>query len=307
MRNDGKEYEAMVHSVYTSLCKDERFSKVEKDVKMAGPDGLRQIDVLVTHVHANIEYKTIIECRDFAGKLNVTHIDAFGSKIADIKANKGIIVSRKGFSKTAIRKAGRLGIGLCIVDTTETVLKEMALELPMIAVTIELSLHVSITVKPTRETILRKSEWTSINDIPLSNLVIDELENGDIAVPDETKTISWKPNGLNPPFYIRDVDGDPINIESFDVQLTLVISYMFGTSNDIPDSISHVQLDSGEVHVVIPDTFRMKLNKTFVKYRARSEIPIPVHGAILAIMWPQRDVEWEKGAGFVRDMGLSEA
>ncbi len=99
MQNDGKQFEAMVHSVYTSFCRDERFSKVERDIRIAGPDGFRQIDVLVTHVHANIEYKTIIECRDFTGKLNVTHVDSFCSKITDVKANKGIIVSRKGFSK----------------------------------------------------------------------------------------------------------------------------------------------------------------------------------------------------------------
>jgi len=140
---------------------------------------LRQIDVLVTHVHANIEYKTIIECRDFTGKLNVTHVDSFCSKITDVKANKGIIVSRKGFSKTAIRKASRLGIGLCIVDGADTVLKEMALELPMVVVTVEPSMHVNVAVKPTRDTAVHESEWSTINDVLLRNQVIDELENGD--------------------------------------------------------------------------------------------------------------------------------
>jgi hypothetical protein len=81
-----KEYEKMVMSVYSIPCNEEIFSEVCHNVLLDGPDGPRQIDVLVVHEHANVKYTTIIECKDYRGKTNVAHVDSLSSKLLDVNA-----------------------------------------------------------------------------------------------------------------------------------------------------------------------------------------------------------------------------
>src|SRR5690606_23782735 len=105
--------------IFKKLIKNPAYENVEHNVKLNGSDGTRQIDVLVSSESVGIKFLTIIECRDFKNKLSISSIDGFHSKLVDVKANKGIIISRKGFSSKAISKAKRLGISLCTADETE--------------------------------------------------------------------------------------------------------------------------------------------------------------------------------------------
>jgi len=51
-----------------------------------------------------------IECRDRSRKVTVNDVESFGSKCQDTGIDQGIIVSRKGFSKTALAKSQNRGI-----------------------------------------------------------------------------------------------------------------------------------------------------------------------------------------------------
>ena len=80
-KNTGKPYEAFVKSIYDALTDDERFTSVELDVKLPSPDGPRQIDVLLRSRVAHFEIVTVIECRDYAKRLDITDVDGFISKL----------------------------------------------------------------------------------------------------------------------------------------------------------------------------------------------------------------------------------
>lgn len=289
-RNDGKAYEAMVFWVYTALCSDERLTSVERDVKIAGPDGLRQIDVLVKHEHAGVAYTTIIECRDYAGKLSVTHLDAFVSKLIDIKASKGILVSRKGFSKTAVQKASRLGIGLCVVDSADTILKQLVIEVPVIVKVVHPSLQVQTLMKnDSSERTVLASAWTTINDVPLRNLVIQELREGVINLPEEPQVLDWTPKTLTPPFFVRDTNGEKIEVPWFTVSLHLNIWYLFGHTDHLPDFVSQTRVGDSTHNVFIPSRFKMGLNPSFSRYDRHSEIPYNYDEAIIGVYIPEAD------------------
>jgi restriction endonuclease Mrr len=164
--NTGKEYEKMVMSVYSTLCSKEIFSEVSHNVLLDGPDGPRQIDVLVVHEHAKVKYTTIIECKDYRGKINVTHVDSFTSKLLDVKASKGILVCRNGFSKTALQKARRLGIELCLIDNAEKLLKGLIVEVPVVLSVIsrlEIESHVIFGNKSDKDIPIRGDMLTVIN------------------------------------------------------------------------------------------------------------------------------------------------
>ncbi len=146
-KKTGKPYEQFVHDIYTILASDDRFTSVEKDVELIGHDGPRQIDVLLRSKVANLELLTVIECRDYTKRLDIIHLDAFHSKLVDVKASKGVLVSRKGFSKKAISKANRVGISLCVADTSDQLLSSIDIQIPIRVSIIESTLsHVSCLI-----------------------------------------------------------------------------------------------------------------------------------------------------------------
>jgi len=285
-RADGKDFERIVRSVYDSLCEDERFTSVESNVKLAGPDGPRQIDVLVTHVHAGSKYVTVIECRDHAGKLDVSHVDAFSSTITDVNASKGILISRKGFSKTAVQKAKRLGIGLATVDTAHSVLKSMALELSLVVAVVDPKVRTKVLMRTQeRSAKVSLAAMATINDTPLRDLVIADIHRGRISLPDATEVVPWHPAELCAPYYVRDMDGEPVGVESFTVELTLEVTYCAGTSNDLPDFVAHSQVGDGRMTIFIPAEYRVDISN-FARYSSLREVPSAYAEAPLSIMTP---------------------
>jgi hypothetical protein len=89
------------------------------DVKVGewvkGPVGLREVDVLITGTVDGIARRVLIECKDYDSRkrrIGIAVIDATDSKRRDLAADFTLICSNAGFSKDAMRKAGRVGIGL---------------------------------------------------------------------------------------------------------------------------------------------------------------------------------------------------
>ena len=288
-QNNGIGYEEMVWMVYRTLCGEETFSNVQHNVKLQGPDGERQIDVLVTHEHANVKYLTVVECKDYRGKLNVTHIDAFASKLTDVKASKGILVSRNGFSKTAIQKAKRVGIELCIVDSAEKLLKELVKEVPVVLAvihSIRLSTQVFFGNQTDQAIQIEKRNFATINDRPLRELLFEELQEGQIPIPFQSCEIPWSPTGLKPPFFIRDSSGNALEIEWFKVVASINIEFYVGKAADFPDFVTHIQHDDEKARVIVPPKFRLGFSSALTRFDNKSDIPIPVSEAIPCLMMP---------------------
>ena len=67
----------------------------------------------------------------------------------DVNASKGIMVSRKGFSKKAISKANRVGIKLCLASEINEVVDTLKIELPIrvnviqTTIKVECKLHIN--------------------------------------------------------------------------------------------------------------------------------------------------------------------
>lgn len=75
-----------------------------------GPDGRRDLDVVI---RSNAEGSTppiVIECKDWNRPIGIGLIDALESKRRDIGASVAMICSNSGFTADAVRKAARAGI-----------------------------------------------------------------------------------------------------------------------------------------------------------------------------------------------------
>jgi hypothetical protein len=73
---------------------------------------LRQIDVSIRWMDADIERLAIVQVKDWKARADITAVGEFSSVVRDIGADKGVMVCRGGFSKTALTYARNIGIEL---------------------------------------------------------------------------------------------------------------------------------------------------------------------------------------------------
>lgn len=278
-KNTGKPYEEFVYELHQAINKDNRFKSVELDVKLIGPEGPRQIDVLLRYELKNKDFLTFIECRDYANRLDIKHVEQLHSKLMDFKA-KGILISRKGFSKAAISKAKRVGITLCIASNVNEALSSIDIQIPVVLTSVEPSLSYtsfSIETKKTGSLVFNglKDAYT-INGVYLPDVYRDELLAGKIQIPLVSSENEWKPFSIEPPFTnqaLKYDDGEPITGFNFSLKVKFKIRHFFGYLSEIPiiAAIHNIELNEAELFVKTEEIPNMHTFLT--EYRSYEDIP----------------------------------
>ena len=72
----------------------------------------RQIDVLVEQSIGQFSMKIVFDCKDYARPIDVKGVEAFIAMVQDVRAHQGCLVSAKGFTQSAKKRAKRAGIAL---------------------------------------------------------------------------------------------------------------------------------------------------------------------------------------------------
>ncbi len=110
-----KEYEEITKYIYEKLGEDFGV-KIEcygNNCKVTGNSGVdHQIDVLTSHSDGIHTYKTAIECKYWDKNVNKDIVMKMEAILKDASINKGIIVSKKGFTPDGIAYAKFNNIGL---------------------------------------------------------------------------------------------------------------------------------------------------------------------------------------------------
>lgn len=113
MAKRGRAFEQVVKDVLSAL---DRNSVVRHGEWVVGPDGRRELDVLVEGTVDGVPRRVLVECKDFnpktTGPVGIGLVDALESKHRDLAADVSFICSNAGFTVDAVRKAKRVGIGL---------------------------------------------------------------------------------------------------------------------------------------------------------------------------------------------------
>ena len=110
-----QDYERLVKDIYETLG---QATGVEIECwgakcRIKDRDGIsRQIDVVTKHSDGVNQYRTLISCKNWDRKIGSAHVTEMAKLVDDTDANKGVIVSAKGFSEPAKKKAEANGIGL---------------------------------------------------------------------------------------------------------------------------------------------------------------------------------------------------
>ncbi|MEH2529948.1 hypothetical protein V1277_003677 [Bradyrhizobium sp. AZCC 1588] len=90
-------------------------ANVRRGEWVIGPDGRRELDVLVEGTVDGVFRRTHIECKDYnpaRGPIGIAIVDALESKHRDLQFDVSLLCSNAGFTIDAIRKAKRSRIGL---------------------------------------------------------------------------------------------------------------------------------------------------------------------------------------------------
>lgn len=105
MAKAGDDYQAIVEAVARAVHKD---AKVTVGDWVEGPDGQRDMDVRVQPPGSG---PLLLECKDRSRPIGIGVIDALESKRRDLGVEAALIYSNSGFTRQALLKAERVGIG----------------------------------------------------------------------------------------------------------------------------------------------------------------------------------------------------
>jgi hypothetical protein len=126
-----KEFEEVVFQLQQSFSQD---AEVKLDDSIEGLDSKqkRQIDISVRRNVGQYSMLIAMECKNYKRPVDVKDVDAFASVVQDVRANKGAIISSKGFTKAAIELAKTRNIDTFRLVDTESVDWKAYASIPML-------------------------------------------------------------------------------------------------------------------------------------------------------------------------------
>ena len=107
MTKAGDEYQSVVAAVAKAV---HPHATVTDGEWIVGPDGRRDMDVAIRTPSPMVRL-ILLECKDWDRPVGIGAIDALESKRKDLGAANALMYSNSGFTKQALRKAARVGIG----------------------------------------------------------------------------------------------------------------------------------------------------------------------------------------------------
>ncbi len=98
-----KDWEIYEDQIFAKLKEEFPNSNILKNQKIKGKYSKRsrQIDILVTSSSIGNEMKVVVDCKKFSKKINVKTVESFLGFTEDVGAHIGILITNKGFSKSA--------------------------------------------------------------------------------------------------------------------------------------------------------------------------------------------------------------
>jgi len=111
--NTGISYEKLVTTIYENLLQQEDVENLEikHNAHIQGRTSAHQIDVYWRFKIGGVEYKTVVQCKDWKNKVSQTEVQAFDRILKDISGQpRGIMITRTGYQAGAKRWAEAEGI-----------------------------------------------------------------------------------------------------------------------------------------------------------------------------------------------------
>jgi N-acetylglutamate synthase-like GNAT family acetyltransferase len=168
MNSSWKSFEQLAAQIQKQLSPE---AQVEHNLIIIGDSGARnQCDVVIRSKIGQFNFLALLECKDWGDKVGIPIVREFDSKLRDVGAHKGAIVSAKGFTEDATSYAEKLGISLyTLVDAQSIKWRDQAI-IPVLVIRAYLS-----------DAIIKTIDTKSGKGVHLT-----KIDDGSIASPDES-------------------------------------------------------------------------------------------------------------------------
>jgi len=274
-KNKGGAFEDLTENIFRKLT-DPKIHKIERNVKIEGPDGKREIDILITYLTNNIEHKTIIECKDYKRPLTIEKLDAIASKMKDVKANKAIMVTRSGYSKQSKSKAKRLNIDLFTAHQASSEKWGIDIDIPIRVTEVTPKTTLKLSIKKNNPASSYKSSFThdnfEVNNVNILKLFIEKWNNQEINYSPEKSTQLIDFPGIEPPYLIKDTIGELIELDVFKVELKLEITYYLGNIKEY-EGIQLLKNSLNEHKYLLMNDFPLKRYRKILSKVEKKDLP----------------------------------
>lgn len=118
----GKKYENFVECVYKAILEAEKREgktipiSIERNKTISSNNGTSaEIDIYWEFEIGGFKNSVAIECRNYNRNVDIPQVRDFADKISNISGLKGVMVTKKGFSKEAIARAKSSNIDLIVL------------------------------------------------------------------------------------------------------------------------------------------------------------------------------------------------
>jgi len=118
--NNGRDLPRLIHAIESSLHSGANVI-VESPKRLIDRDTgrLREHDIVLTFLQGHHQLLLALECRDRSRPVGVPEVEAFCAKCQRTGINSGIIVSSKGFTRSAIIKADTNNVGCLSLEEVD--------------------------------------------------------------------------------------------------------------------------------------------------------------------------------------------
>lgn len=168
-------------------------------------------------------------------KVDVQIVDAFVSKCKDVYANVGVLISRKGFSRTAVQKARRENIGLQMLQSIQDLSKDSFInEIPVWVHILSPKVHLGLRMSVEKTTTI--SDFKNINDFDIEKKLGEAIDTvwNNLHSLDFPSTLTEL--GIDPPYYLIDNAGDKINLTEDSIRLFVEENWCKGKISQIKNT-----------------------------------------------------------------------
>jgi len=265
--NTGRDFEKLTESLFDKLKILGDSYTIKHNVYLDGPDGKRQFDVILKHTVAGFDFTTAIECKDFKSKVSIKEIDNFESKLKDVNVQKGILVSRKGFSSKAISKAKSTNISLCTVHQSKSEKWEIDVDFKVFFCKIEpIEFRFSLgELRFAKGGSFLTLPNLKINDINIKNCFIDNWKNNNINIKLNSNIIRVILPEIRAPFFmeITNASGgkEKRELNEFYIELKYTRKFYCKYIEDIENTQILKNISENKMHVFIEDLSLTELSE----------------------------------------------
>ncbi|MGE4384690.1 MAG: restriction endonuclease [Endomicrobiaceae bacterium] len=101
---DWKKYEKEIYDISKYHFPN---SKIYRNIKLIGrySQKERQVDVLIKQKIDKNEVYIVIDCKNYAKKIDIKCVESFIAMLEDLNVDKGILITNIGYSKAALKRA----------------------------------------------------------------------------------------------------------------------------------------------------------------------------------------------------------